>query len=64
MDLVYDHMADNAREMAINDQVALGRISRWATIWDKTREANMRAETWNMDKKQVILDLYNDMRSA
>lgn len=64
MDLVYDHMVDNARAMALNDQIAMDRISKWAAIWDKTREANMRAETWNMDKKQVILDLFNDLRAA
>ncbi len=64
LDLVYDHMADNARTMAVNDQISMDRISKWAVIWDKTREANMRAETWNMDKKQVILDLFNDLRAA
>lgn len=64
MDLIYDHMADTARTLAVNDQIAMERVSKWATIWDKTREANMRAETWKMDKKQVILDLFNDLRAA
>jgi DNA polymerase-3 subunit delta' len=64
MDLIYDHIVDNARTLAVNDQVSMDRVSKWAAIWDKTREANMRAETWNMDKKQVILDLFNDLRAA
>lgn len=64
MDLIYDHIADRMRDMAKNDQVPLKQVSRWSDIWDKTREANARAETWNMDKKQVILDLYKELRAA
>ncbi|MGB7285346.1 MAG: DNA polymerase III subunit delta', partial [Salaquimonas sp.] len=64
MDLIYDHIDSRAHDMAINDQIGLDAIAKWAAIWDKTREATMRAETWNMDKKQAILDLYSDLRAA
>ncbi len=64
MDLIYDHMDTRIRDLSSNDQIAMNRLSNWASLWYKTREANMRAETWNMDKKQVILDLYADLRGA
>lgn len=63
MDLVYDHLAETTRDMATNDQIAMDRLAAMADVWDKTRESAMRADTWNMDKKQVILDLYRDLRS-
>lgn len=64
LDLIYDYIADQTRDMAGNDQIGMDRVSNWANIWEKTRQATLRAETWNMDKKQVILDLYRDLRAA
>jgi len=63
-DLVNDHLARQSRSMATNDQIPLSRLARMAEIWDKTRAAKNRADIWNLDKKQVILDLFADLRAA
>jgi DNA polymerase-3 subunit delta' len=63
-DLINEHLAQQSRSMASNDQVSLESLSRIADIWDRARESKERAETWNLDRKQVILDLFGDMRAA
>ena len=63
-ELVSDHLSGQLRDLAANDQVTTSRLNRIVDVWEGFREENRRAETWNMDKKQVILNLYREMRSA
>ncbi len=63
-DMLNDHLANRLRDRVANDQVPLASLNQLVTVWETFREANKRAEIWNMDKKQVILNLYKDLRSA
>jgi DNA polymerase-3 subunit delta' len=63
-DLLNDHLAAQLRSLAGNDQVSMARLNRLTEIWEAFRLQNMRVETWNMDRKQVILNLYRDLRTA
>lgn len=63
-DLVNDHLTASLRDMAVNDQIPAARLNRIVDVWEGFRDENRRAETWNMDKKQVILNLFREMRSA
>jgi len=64
VDLMNDALAERLRTLAANDQVSLSRLKQITEIWQSFREQIMRVETWNMDKKQVILNLFRELRSA
>lgn len=64
MDLVRDHLADAARSGAVNDQVPLRRIANLAEIWESLEAHIARNAAFNLDRKQIILDLYHQLRSA
>lgn len=42
----------------------LSVLARWAEVWEKTRKSLRTAEAYNLDKKQVVLNLFQDMGEA
>lgn len=64
LDLVFAHLAEQTRAGALNDQIPLARLKRWTDIWQEMREASERADLWNMDRKQVIVDVFTRMRDG
>lgn len=61
MDLIYDHLSSQINDPSIiKDKNKLLHLSQ---IWEETISSIETMETWNMDKKQVILSLFNNMRS-
>lgn len=63
-DMLNDHLAAELRARAANDQVSMDQLNALVTVWEKFRLGNSRAETWNMDKKQVLINLYRDLRNV
>ena len=39
-------------------------LARWAEVWEKTQKSTIMADAYNLDKKQVILNLFHDMGEA
>lgn len=39
-------------------------LAHWAEVWEKTRKSMRIAEAYNLDKKQVVLNLFQDMGEA
>lgn len=62
IDLVFDRLATLTRAQALNDQVPMARLASYCDVWDKVRADHEKAVYWNLDKKQVILGLYSDLR--
>ena len=62
IDLVFDRLATLTRAQALNDQVPMAKLADYCDIWDKVRADHEKAVYWNLDKKQVILGLYSDLR--
>ncbi|HSK31325.1 MAG TPA: DNA polymerase III subunit delta', partial [Candidatus Limnocylindria bacterium] len=52
------------------EQSSLGRLApaagldRWLEVWEKSNELLARAENANLDRKQVVLDLFLTLQSA
>ena len=40
---------------------APARLARWAELWEETRDAARTAESYNLDRKQVILNLFQSI---
>ena len=64
IDLVFDRLAALTRTQALNDQVPMAKLASYCDIWDKVRADHEKAVYWNLDKKQVILGLYGDLRQT
>ncbi len=39
-------------------------LAHWAHVWEKTANSARLAETFNLDKKQVILNIFHDINDA
>ena len=39
----------------------ISKLARWAEVWEKTRHSADLAERYNLDRKQVILNLFQSM---
>lgn len=39
-------------------------LARWVDVWEKTRRSSQLADTWNLDRKQVILNLFSALHEA
>lgn len=62
IDLIYDYLSEQLHNpLNIEDKNKLLHLSQ---IWEKTISSVETMETWNMDKKQVILSLFDNMRAA
>ncbi len=42
----------------------ISELARWAEVWEKTRASANVAERYNLDRKQVILDMFQSMGEA
>ena len=62
MDLIYDHLCDAIRTPELMADPK--RQLHISSVWETTKAHMTRMETWNMDKKQVILSLFKNMRAA
>ena len=55
-DLVQAWIAEQARAGG-----NLASLARWATLWERTAAHLDRARTFNLDRKQLVLDLFADL---
>ncbi len=42
----------------------ISSLARWAQVWEKTQNSIRLADGYNLDKKQVIINLFQDMDEA
>lgn len=62
MDLIYDYLSAQIKDPTnMQDKDKLLLLSQ---VWEETISSVETMETWNMDKKQVILSLFNNMRAT
>ena len=54
MDLALDRVAARLRDPSTPDPT----LVRWAHLWERVHESRERAATFNLDRKQVVLDLF------
>ena len=48
----------------LGGQNDISSLARWAQVWEKTQNSTRIADGYNLDKKQVILNLFQDMGEA
>jgi len=58
-----DFMQSRARGQS-DGKTAISSLARWAEVWEKTQNSVRTAESYNLDRKQVILNLFSDMGDA
>jgi DNA polymerase-3 subunit delta' len=49
---------------ALSAAVEGASLASWAAVWEKVRESSLQAETLNLDRKQVILQVFMALASA
>lgn len=59
----YEFMEDRATTTETATK-SISSLARWAEVWEKTRNSVRMADGYNLDKKQVILNLFHDMGEA
>ena len=59
LDLVFGWIGERLREAADEAGAPRGSLVRWAKLWDDAREARERAAVFNLNRKQVVLDLFD-----
>jgi DNA polymerase-3 subunit delta' len=71
LDLAHDFIARRVRgeaEPADGKRAGAGEgisvLARWVEVWEKTRHSADLADAYNLDRKQVILNLFEAMREA
>ncbi|MEM9332844.1 MAG: DNA polymerase III subunit delta' [Pseudomonadota bacterium] len=42
----------------------ISTLARWAEVWEKTQNSTQTSESFNLDRKQVILNLFHEMGEA
>ena len=42
------------------DNSSISVLARWAEVWEKTKNSVRTADAYNLDKKQIILNLFDD----
>ncbi|MCB1439051.1 MAG: DNA polymerase III subunit delta' [Nitratireductor sp.] len=60
IELVYDYLS----ERISGNGASLASRYRWTGIWEDLQKSVSRMEGWNMDRKQVILGLFDRMQAA
>ena len=63
MSFAEKHMEAQAKALD-NGQTPISVLARWAQVWEKTRNSIRIADAYNLDRKQTILNLFQDMREA
>ncbi len=64
LDLAFEHMSarlDGDEKNAGSGLADISRLVRWAQLWEKTRRSASLAESYNLDRKQVIVSLFRAM---
>lgn len=69
LEIVHDFVARRIRnEPEPLDPAAapagISGLARWVEVWEKTRRSAELAEAWNLDRKQVVLNLFAAMKQA
>ena len=65
LDFANQHMENLATgKITQNGSSDVSTLARWAAVWEKTQNSNRIAESYNLDKKQVILNLFQAMSEA
>jgi len=63
MDLVYDFISRQTLPEA-NSQRSISKLARWSQVWEKTRQSASLTDSYNLDRKQMILSLFERMHQA
>ena len=58
LDLLMGWVGQQART---NPKATLTQLSRWAEVWEKTSQSVSLAQEFNLDKKQLILSLFENL---
>jgi len=62
------HFAENFMETRATgrdgQEKPVATLARWAHVWEKSRQSTLLAESYNLDKKQVIINLFQNMGEA
>ncbi len=69
IELVHDFVARRVRGEAEPGRQTpqpddVSSLARWVEVWEKTRRCAELAEAYNLDRKQVILNLFSAIREA
>jgi len=56
-------LEDRAKSLDDPD-VSISVLARWAQVWEKTRNSIRIADAYNLDRKQTIINLFQDMGAA
>lgn len=63
LDLYYDHISKQVSvEAAQNSD--LSTLAYWSKLWEKTQQSAVITDAYNLDRKQMILSLFERMRHA
>ena len=63
LNFAYEFMRKNATPSNEQDS-RISSLARWAQVWEKTQNSVRTAESYNLDRKQVVLNLFHDMGEA
>ena len=62
VEMITDALADRARSCALEGQA--DGLERWVAVWEKTRDVFAGAVAANLDRRQVILQVFGEIRAA
>jgi DNA polymerase-3 subunit delta' len=48
----------------LSAEVEAASLASWAAVWEKVRESSLQAETLNLDRKQVVLQVFMALANA
>ena len=51
--------AQNSEEAHQADTAVISALAGWADVWEKTRHSAEQTDAYNLDRKQVILNLFS-----
>lgn len=71
IDIAHDYFARRIRgeaeplsQTGAVPQAGISELARWVEVWEKTRRSVELADEWNLDRKQVVLNLIAALREA
>lgn len=66
LEFANEYMESRATGRAGQKNIAndISTLARWAQVWEKTQNSIRLADGYNLDKKQVIINLFQDMGEA
>lgn len=63
LNFAFDFMQMKATSMDTANN-SISSLARWAEVWEKSQNSARTADSYNLDRKQVILNLFHDMGEA